>query len=337
MGNCALKISCAQDESIATESIHLGDEPIESMKVSQTHGDHVVDTLQVLPTLLQNPKADPGALGSKMASAYAKKVTAEAQVFARLGWMPALGTPSCKALDDNFRGAIPGTALFHIVKSVTHKQLGMTPANTLYADSICPDEINHEKGDLASIMKEYWGACFPMGGIGGAPFVGKTGFSAFSHHVPDDGHLVLLFGPHVAVSETGEVGKYAREGQSNESSACGAVIAAYHQCNCGHTNCADDESYDMQQAWIRRQLAPHASRISKEACPMAALAHQAYTTVHDKISNIVNTDFGNGNLVLVGGIQINMPAPYEDLFLPKMFEVRAKGKDTVDLMHTLKM
>jgi len=335
MGYCALITdSCA---CVSLESIHLGDEQIESMKVSQAHGDHVADTLQVLPTLLQNPKADLGAMGSKMAFANARKVTAEAQVFARLGWMPAINTPSCKALDDNFRGAIPGTALFHIVKSLTHKQFGMTPANTLYADSLCPDEINHEKGDLADIMKDYWGACFPMGGIGGAPFVGKTGFSAFSNHVPDDGHLLLLFGPHVAVSETGEVGKYARDGQSIESSACGAVIAAYHQCNCGHTNCADDELYDMQQAWIRRQLAPHASRISKEACPMAALAHQAYTTVHEKISNIVNLDFGTGNLVLVGGIQINMPAPYEDLFLPKMFEVRAKGKDTIDLMHTLQM
>jgi len=326
--------SCAY---VSLGSTHLGDEQIEAVKVSQTHGGHVVDTLQVLPTLLQKRKADLGAMGSKMALAKARKVTAEAQVFARLGWMPAINTPCCKALDDNFRGAIPGTALFHIVKSLTHKQFGMTPANTLYADSLCPDEINHEKGDLADIMKDYWGACFPMGGIGGAPFVGKTGFSAFSNHVPDDGHLVLLFGPHVAVSETGEVGKYARDGQSIESSACGAVIAAYHQCNCGHTNCADDELYDMQQAWIRRQLAPHASRISKEACPMAALAHQAYTSVHEKISNIVNLDFGTGNLVLVGGIQINMPAPYEDLFLPKMFEVRAKGKDTIDLMHTLKM
>ena len=34
-------------------------------------------------------------------------------------------------------------------------------------------------------MASYWGECFPMGGIGGAPFVGKTGFGAFSAHVPD--------------------------------------------------------------------------------------------------------------------------------------------------------
>lgn len=235
----------------------------------------------------------------------------------------------------NFPGAIPGTALFHFVKGVTCNEYGMNPTNTLYADSLCPDEINRQKGALADIMKEYWGECFPMGGIGGAPFVGKTGFSAFSHHVPDDGHLMVLFGPHVAVSESGEVGKCAREGQSHESSACGAVQAAYSQCQ-SH-NFADDDLHDMQQAWIRRQLAPHVLRISQEACPMASLAHQAYDCVEEAMANIVNTDFGRGNLVLVGGIQINMPAPYEDLFLPKMFEVRCQGKETVDWMHTLMM
>jgi len=26
---------------------------------------------------------------------------------------------------------------------------------------------------------------FHMGGLGGIPFTGKTGFAAFSHHVPD--------------------------------------------------------------------------------------------------------------------------------------------------------
>ena len=62
---------------------------------------------------------------------------------------------------------------------------GLTPQNTIYGQSICPDEINNEKGDLASMMGDYWGECFPLGGIGGAPFVGKTGFAAFSHHVPE--------------------------------------------------------------------------------------------------------------------------------------------------------
>ena len=100
---------------------------------------------------------------------------------------------------------------------------GLTAENTIYGQSICPDEINNEKGDLATLMADHWGECFPMGGIGGAPFVGKTGFGAFSHHVPDDGHIIILFGPHIAISDEGELGKYLREGQVHESTACGAV------------------------------------------------------------------------------------------------------------------
>lgn len=31
--------------------------------------------------------------------------------------------------------------------------------------------------------------------------------------VPDDGNIFILFGPHIAISETGELGKYKRIGQ----------------------------------------------------------------------------------------------------------------------------
>lgn len=51
-----------------------------------------------------------------------------------------------------------------------------------------------------------------MGGLGGLPFVGKVGFGAYSHHVPKDGDLFILFAPHVGLSPDGTVGKYARIG-----------------------------------------------------------------------------------------------------------------------------
>jgi hypothetical protein len=38
-----------------------------------------------------------------------------------------------------------------------------------------------------------------MGGLGGLPFVGKTGFKAYSSHVPKDGHIFILFAPHVGI------------------------------------------------------------------------------------------------------------------------------------------
>jgi hypothetical protein len=31
------------------------------------------------------------------------------------------------------------------------------------------------------------------------PFVGKTGWGAFSSHCPEDGNIVILFAPHVGV------------------------------------------------------------------------------------------------------------------------------------------
>ncbi len=57
--------------------------------------------------------------------------------------------------------------------------------NTLFAQSICPDEINHEVGDITNIFSGYLGEVFHMGGLAGIPFTGKTGFGAFKSHVPD--------------------------------------------------------------------------------------------------------------------------------------------------------
>jgi len=205
-------------------------------------------------------------------------------------------------------------------------QYAFTPENTLFGSSICPDEINNEKGSLADVLKEYWGEVFPLGGISGAPFVGKTGFKAFSHHVPDDGNVLVLFGPHVAISEAGEVGKYLRFGQQNESTACGAVIGAYHAATNSLGKDDEDEfdEADMQMAWIKAQLAPHVETIGKQQIPMGALAYQAFEMVKAKINKIVNNDFGSGYLALVGGIQINVPRPCLDHFLPLTFEVRRR-------------
>jgi len=51
-----------------------------------------------------------------------------------------------------------------------------------------------------------------LSGLAGLPFVGKAGWGAFSHHVPDDGNIVVLFAPHVGIDSFGNVGKIRREG-----------------------------------------------------------------------------------------------------------------------------
>jgi hypothetical protein len=107
-------------------------------------------------------------------------------------------------------------------------QLGFTDDNTLFADSSCPDELNHDdpEEDITSLFQRRWGEIFPLAGLAGMPFTGKTGWHAFSSHTPVDGNIVILFAPHVGVDFTGKVGNVTREGQNTRSSACGAAIGA---------------------------------------------------------------------------------------------------------------
>eukprot|EP00326_Haptolina_ericina_P037090 CAMPEP_0181231402 /NCGR_PEP_ID=MMETSP1096-20121128/35081_1 /TAXON_ID=156174 ORGANISM="Chrysochromulina ericina, Strain CCMP281" /NCGR_SAMPLE_ID=MMETSP1096 /ASSEMBLY_ACC=CAM_ASM_000453 /LENGTH=182 /DNA_ID=CAMNT_0023325429 /DNA_START=8 /DNA_END=553 /DNA_ORIENTATION=+ len=180
-------------------------------------------------------------------------------------------------------------------------------------------------------MASYWGECFPMGGIGGAPFVGKTGFGAFSAHVPDDGHVFILFGPHVAISESGEIGKHLRIGQTKHSAACGALLDALDACRHGRvrSSCADGllDLEDMQQSWLKQCILERHDEIEAADEPIQKLCMVAYEVVRDKLLRIVHTNFGSGNLVLLGGIGINMPHPYEDHFHPLLFQVLNRDKD----------
>jgi hypothetical protein len=95
--------------------------------------------------------------------------------------------------------------------ALSHK-LGMAKENTLFAHSVCPDEINHDDGDITDCLRDHFNGVFSLGGLAGIPFSGKTGFAAYASHVPDSGNIFVLFAPHVAISEEGKIGYYHRRG-----------------------------------------------------------------------------------------------------------------------------
>eukprot|EP00401_Gymnodinium_catenatum_P037450 CAMPEP_0117485922 /NCGR_PEP_ID=MMETSP0784-20121206/15212_1 /TAXON_ID=39447 /ORGANISM="" /LENGTH=701 /DNA_ID=CAMNT_0005280519 /DNA_START=74 /DNA_END=2176 /DNA_ORIENTATION=- len=268
-----------------------------------------------------------------------KQETGQDRVFHWLGRGPAPGSALFESLHKHFPNALPGSAMHLRSTRVLQDEFGFFPSNTLLGTSFCPDEINNQNVDLTTLARKHWGRVFPMGGIGGAPYVGETGFVAFSSHVAKDGNIVVIFGPHVGISEKGEVGAYLRDGQSKHSSACGAVIGAYKACMCGGVDVGkgnEFSEYDMQMDEIKAEFAPHAAAISQAENVMASCAYQAWEMVKDRMLKIVNTKFGSGKLVLIGGIQINMPYPTnEDYFLPMMFEMRQEGQSSKDLMHYL--
>jgi hypothetical protein len=237
---------------------------------------------------------------------------------------------AAQTVNQAFAGAMSGPAVMSKALGKLSRQYGMGRSDTIYAASLCADEINSDKGHLGRLLTEYYyGRVFPLGGIGGAPYGGKTGFAAFSHHVPDGGNVFVLFGPHIGFSPDGEPGKFLRNGQKALSTSCGALCAAYSQCTSG--GMAADHK-DMEQSWLREKLGPKCQEIKESSNPMVELALQAYKVIEEEIMSIVNTDFGIGNLVLLGGIQINMPYGMPGYFKPKHFSIRAKGKDPENLM-----
>jgi hypothetical protein len=79
----------------------------------------------------------------------------------------------------HFPGAIGSAVVLDQIRAFIHKR-NWTPEQVLYAQSVCPDEINHENGDLPQLLAHYMGEVFHLGGLGGIPFSGKTGFAAYS-------------------------------------------------------------------------------------------------------------------------------------------------------------
>ena len=122
--------------------------------------------------------------------------------------------------------------------------------------------------------------------------------------VPDDGHVFILFGPHIAVSDSGELGKCLRVGQAHESGACGAVLAAYGACKAGEVKPGEMDPLDMQQTWLRQKVHSCFHDIEASNNPMLTLIHKAYKMVEENMLNIVNHNYGNGKLILLGGIQV---------------------------------
>lgn len=242
-------------------------------------------------------------------------------------------------IQKHFPGAATGKEILAKVAPVIEKY-GLTHDNTLFAQSVCPDEINHEEGDTPDLFAKYLGKqVFHMGGLAGIPFTGKTGFAAFSHHVPENGHLFILMAPHIGLSESNKLGKYTRLGQDHDGSACGAVVGALNHCCSGKPlpNILDSAE-DAQMAYIIHQIKKHQKKIvAKKKESKNAMQAMAAKVTHDIGRDMLNKcttmNFGSkdSQLLVLTGIQINMPKPFDGFFQPISFQIRNKNGQMRDL------
>jgi hypothetical protein len=221
-----------------------------------------------------------------------------------------------------------------LVSKITERlgKYGYGNKNSLVATSLCCDEVNRPlEKELAAAYDEP----FVMGGLAGFPFGGVTSFGAMAHHIPDGGSCLVVYGPHVGVDSYGTLGTVNRRGRAKGGSCCGSAAAALGKIRKGSmvpvqegevTLLPATDSLDAQQAYVDNQLIPYTQRLLNADDRNLELPYALYDAQTAMMDSIIakgaSAIEGNGNIAVLGGIQINTPDGISDYFLPLKFELR---------------
>lgn len=224
---------------------------------------------------------------------------------------------------DNFSGAIDNIELQSRVISLLDEK-GFTANNTLLATSLCCDELARRLED--DFVKVY-GNNFNLGGLSGFPFAGNTGFGAMAAHIPDDGFCLIIYGPHVGISQDGTVGKVERDGIELVDTCCGSAVAALGYLKGitegGAALNTDIRSFtDFQQNAVQKLILPYGQRLERSTNTMVELPYALYETQDLLMAQILEAGFKGTKkgVALLGGVQINTGPETVDYFHPMRFD-----------------
>jgi len=215
-------------------------------------------------------------------------------------------------IDNYFPNAVP---ISNLQEFITEKlsEKNLNKKNTLWATSVCSDEVNQSLHQLDEHFETF--GPFILGGISGIPFAGKTGFKAFSSHIPDNGGALIIYGPHIGITQEGEIGKIHRAGQKLNTSSCGSVIGALNTLKSNDNS--KKPQYDYQQEEVKNLLRKNWDRLSNSDDQVIAATEITYTEIKHEIREIVNSCISyleEKPLLTIGGILINTDPSEEDLF-----------------------
>mmetsp|Transcript_28739 Transcript_28739/g.44163 ORF Transcript_28739/g.44163 Transcript_28739/m.44163 type:complete len:293 (+) Transcript_28739:200-1078(+) len=250
-----------------------------------------------------------------------------------------------KTMIDKVQSAYPGAmtsvTLASTIKTILAKN-GFSEDKTLVATSLCCDEVNRE---LEQALTMIYGDNFSMGGLAGFAFGGVTSFGAMSHHIPEGGSCLVMYGPHVGVDLEGNVGKVNRRGRGGSGACCGSAnaAAAYVKDVRGgkrEEQANPEDILDAQQTWVGAQLIPYGERLETADDADVELPLALYDAQNELMTRIVSAGCGEvageGLICLLGGIQINTESSAAEYFLPKRFEIlNNKGESVADLLSEL--
>lgn len=190
----------------------------------------------------------------------------------------------------------------------------------IVATSFCFDELNHQhtKMNLPAPQRT-----FIMGGLAGYPFVGEIGLTAFSDHIPDDGAALFIFGSHIGISRTGEVGKVKRVGQQRHTNTCGALMMVQNHVLSTAIHQIDPADYsEFQPEFLALRLLPMAEEIRNAEVPILKTTDLVYYEIEKEMLSLIRshpTLLKNYPVYILGGIVINTDETLPNYFSQKVF------------------
>ena len=192
-------------------------------------------------------------------------------------------------------------------------------SKVLMATSVCSDDINVPSTTFFNVL---FGP-FILGGLGGLPFAGITGMTAFAHHIPDEGSAFIFYGPHIGTTLDGELGQMYRPRQEETGASCGALMLALSRLQNPDYMPVINEN-DYQQMKLEESLVPFRDRILASDNQQKEITDVAYEVIDQKIHEylkVCKDEFHVDKITLLGGIVINTDHGFDDYFDARNFEV----------------
>lgn len=201
------------------------------------------------------------------------------------------------------------------------------PANTLAAVSICRDELTQH---VMSDVTGRWGATFALGGLGGIPALGRTGWGACLAHVPERsgrGRLLVIGAPHVGVTPDGELGQNLRRGQDHPTPTCGALSSILASWGQHPPSGPDDSGLADGEAQLLRHLVE--SELDQKPVGVIELTRAAASAVEREMTAQLDAlaPWRTMDVAVFIGIQVHLPDS-EDHVVPLVGQFRGPDGST---------
>lgn len=197
--------------------------------------------------------------------------------------------------------------------------LELDTSKIMFADSICSDDVNSIQ--YPTRAQDFLGP-FKMGGLNGFPFTGLTGMKAFASHVPDDGAVLIYYGPHIGITKEGVIGEIHRIGQNKNSNCCGAAKGALSKLLNNEIKSNEVTELDYQMNVLEQILLNQKSRILVSKLPIYEATEVIYESIDKRINELVEqTKFNCKYVILVGAILINSDSDMGSYTSTKRFDI----------------